>query len=62
MQELVTNAAKTAKPSDLSSLTKSFCELELLKLRMKMKPAPKPVDTLKMTKAQKHTVESFTEN
>lgn len=39
--------APTAEAKDLASLAKSFVALEMLKLRLRMKPAPKPIDVSK---------------
>lgn len=44
LQRLVTEASKSAEPKDLAQLSRSFVALEMLKLRIKMKPAPKPID------------------
>ena len=43
-------------------LGKTFATLEFLKLRLRMKPAPKPIDTTKLQpKQQRATAKSFTE-
>lgn len=36
-----------AEPKDKASLGKTFVALEMLKLRLRMKPAPKPIDVSK---------------
>lgn len=33
---------------DLANVAKGYCSLEQLKLRLRMKPAPKPIDTEKL--------------
>lgn len=48
LQGLIETAAPEAEDKDLAALTKSFVALEMLKLRLKMKPAPKPIDTTKL--------------
>lgn len=66
LQGLITKAAPEAEDKDLAALTKSFVSLELLKLRLRMKPAPKPVDTEKLEankrKAQSHVRAVFSED
>lgn len=62
LQNLIMTEAKEAGGKELSMLAKSFASLEMLKLRLRMKPAPKPVDTTKMSKATKQSsAPSFTE-
>jgi len=51
MQKRVIAASKTADGKDLAQLSRSLVALEMLKLRLKMKPAPKPVDVSKITTA-----------
>ncbi len=41
--------SKGCEAKDLGNIAKSFVALEMLKLRIKMKPAPKPVDVSKLT-------------
>jgi len=55
LQRLTLAAANSPelKPGLLAGMVKAFVELEMLKLRLKMKPAPKPIDTTKMVKAPK---------
>lgn len=48
LQKQVLAAAKDCETKELSSLVKSFVMLEYLKLRLRMQPAPKPVDVAKM--------------
>ena len=56
LQRLINKAAPQAEDKDLAALTKSFVALEMLKLRLRMKPAPKPIDTTKLTKGKvQHT-------
>lgn len=47
LQRLITNSAPDAEAKDLAALAKSFVALEMLKLRIKMRPAPKPIDVAK---------------
>lgn len=47
LQRLITQNAPTAEAKDLASLAKSFVALEMLKLRIKMRPAPKAIDVSK---------------
>lgn len=37
---------------DLANVAKGFCTLETLKLRLRMKPAPKPIDVTPKVKKQ----------
>lgn len=53
LQELINDRAPTAEAKDLASLGKTFVALEMLKLRLRMKPAPKPVDVSKAGKAKR---------
>lgn len=63
LQQLIVEAAKGAKPSDLASLAKSFVSLETLKLRLRMKPAPKPIDTTKLpAKSKRVEQQGFSES
>jgi hypothetical protein len=48
IQRLITEASKTASTKDLAQLGRAFVSLEMLKLRINMKPAPKPIDTTKV--------------
>lgn len=52
LQKLITAAAPTAPVKELASLAKAYATLETLKLRIRMKPAPKPVDTEKQAAAK----------
>jgi hypothetical protein len=55
LQRLTVSNAKdpNVKPALLCGLARAFVELEMLKLRIKMKPAPKPIDTTKLPSKQK---------
>lgn len=58
--------AVNCEAKDLANLGRSFCALELLKMRIKMKPAPKPVDTTKLqarsgSRSHAHQQPSFAE-
>lgn len=55
LQALITKASTEATPKDLAALGKTFATLEMLKLRLRMKPAPKPVDVAKMQGAKNGT-------
>ena len=41
------------EPDTLCNLAKAFISLEMLKLRLRMKPAPKPIDTTKLPAKQR---------
>lgn len=52
-------------PRELANLCKAYATLECLKLRIRMKPAPKALDTTKLPKTKGRKVElvpSFTEH
>lgn len=51
IQKRIIDELPSAPLKDLAQLGKTFATLEMLKLRLRMKPAPKPIDT---TKAEKH--------
>lgn len=58
LQALIERAAPEAEDKDLAALTKSFVALEMLKLRLRMKPAPKPIDVSKpIAKRRPHNAE-----
>jgi len=61
LQKLVMDASKTAKPKELAMLGRTFVCLEMLKLRMRMKPAPKPIDVQANTPRKHNLLTSFTE-
>ncbi len=55
-------SATDAGAKELAMIGKTFASLEMLKLRIRMRPAPKPIDTTKIVKRQGRGVEqSFTE-
>lgn len=55
--------APDTEPSTLCELAKTFISLEMLKLRLRMKPAPKPIDTTKIpVKPTTKPAESFSES
>lgn len=56
LQRLVMNDARNPelKKGLLPSYARAFKEMEELKLRIRMKPAPKPIDTTKIQKPAKH--------
>lgn len=63
IQRLITGASKEAATKDLAQLAKAFVALEMLKMRIRMKPAPKPIDTTKLQpKGREKEEESFTES
>jgi hypothetical protein len=47
LQRIITGIAPDSEAKDVASLAKSFVALEMLKLRLRMKPAPKPIDVSK---------------
>jgi hypothetical protein len=49
-QDVIMECIHDAEPKDKASLAKSFVALEMLKLRLRMKPAPKPIDVSKPKK------------
>lgn len=52
-----------AKPTDLAQVARAWSDLESLKLRIKMKPAPKPIDTTKLpAKTPTKPAPSFSES
>ena len=55
IQRLVLKDAKEEEcdPKTRCLLARAFKELEELKLRLRMKPAPKPIDTTKLPTKQK---------
>lgn len=55
LQRLIDKAADTATPKELSMMGATFAKIEMLKLRLRMKPAPKPIDTTKMAKPTRNT-------
>jgi hypothetical protein len=61
LQTLILKDAKVSKGSALGQLAKSFVSLEQLKLRIRMKPAPKPVEVQPRGKA-KQPRSSFVES
>jgi hypothetical protein len=48
LQRVIMTTVHDAEPKDKASLAKSFVALEMLKLRLRMKPAPKPIDVSKL--------------
>lgn len=48
MQALIMTNTTTMPAKELANASKAYVALEMLKLRIRMKPAPKPVDTLKL--------------
>jgi hypothetical protein len=48
LQRAIMASHRTCAPKDLAALGKTFVNLEMLKLRIKMRPAPKPVDVEKL--------------
>ena len=55
LQRLITASAPTADPKSLALIGRTFVALELLKLRLKMKGAPKPVDVSKLERNANRT-------
>ena len=52
LQDKVMEVAANPPPRELANLCKAYATLEGLKLRIRMKPAPKPVDTEKLAAAK----------
>lgn len=50
------------KPVELSSCARVWCELETLKLRLRMKPAPKPIDVTKRQSSKRRPGPKYVEN
>lgn len=44
LQDKVMSVVETPPPKELANLCKAYAALEILKLRMRMKPAPKAID------------------
>ena len=63
IQKLIQATTKTANPKELALLGRTWVSLEMLKLRLRMKPAPKPIDTTKLQPKVKTNgqVRSFSE-
>jgi len=57
LQRLIMQKAPEAAAKDVANLATSFTRLELLKLRIRMKPAPKPIDVSKPKQSGIPTVE-----
>jgi len=56
IQDKLMQVLDVIPPKELSNLAKGYATLEGLKLRIRMKPAPKPIDTTKLTKGKvQHT-------
>lgn len=49
---------KDASDKDVALLLKTFATLEMLKLRLKMKPAPKPIDVQSTVKKSLPMIEA----
>lgn len=65
IQRLIEADTLKATGKELALLARAFVSLEMLKLRLRMKPAPKPIDTTKIDKAstrQRLTLPNFTEH
>jgi hypothetical protein len=60
LQEIIMKEAEQTIEGEankhLANLAKSFATLETLKLRMRMKPAPKAIDTEKLAAAKRSKV------
>ena len=56
LQRLIMEKAPESEAKDVASLAKSFVALEMLKLRLRMKPAPKPIDVSKPKKQERPSI------
>ncbi len=62
IQRRLLQATEEMSVKDLGNLAKAYVSLEQLKLRIRMKPAPKAIDTTKLEKLAKTVPQpSFTE-
>lgn len=62
LQRLISKTAPESTPKDLAALGRSFVALEMLKLRLRMKPAPKPIDvSIRQGRRRARNVVAFTE-
>ncbi len=62
IQRRLLEATESMSVKDLGNLAKAYVSLEQLKLRIRMKPAPKAIDTTKLPSKDKPLVQpSFTE-
>jgi hypothetical protein len=63
LQQLIMAAAPKAGGKELALMSRAYGSLEMLKLRLKMKPAPKPIDTTKIAPSAKRAngVPNFSE-
>ena len=63
LQAILMDAAKSEEitPSALAQVTRAFTDAEEMKLRIRMKPAPKPVDVSTVGRKPSPTSASFTE-
>ena len=48
LQAQIMEARATMPAKELANVCKAYAALEMLKLRLRMKPAPKPIDTTKL--------------
>jgi hypothetical protein len=64
LQRLIMAEAPEAGAKELAMIGKTYASLEILKLRLRMKPAPKPVDTTKLQQGRGRPAvqPSFTES
>ncbi len=63
LQDKIMEAVDSLPSKELANLAKSFCALEVLKLRIRMKPAPKSVEVkLKPDRRKVAHVVDFTES
>ena len=61
LQDGIMELAATKPLREMANLAKSYATLEVLKLRLRMKGAPKPVDAEKLARNKPHAVTSFRE-
>lgn len=57
LQALIMRDAQSQTGKELAQLATSYTRLEMLKLRLRMKPAPKPIDVSKPKKSVMPTIE-----
>lgn len=61
IQRKLMQVLDTTAPKDLANVAKGYCSLEALKLRLRMKGPPKPVDAEKQARNKPHKLTSFRE-
>ncbi len=59
LQDAIMELAANKPLREMANLAKSYATLEVLKLRIRMKGAPKPVDAEKVTRPSKRAASVF---